>query len=150
MAVGITSYADTDLDDETKYYYRVQAYNVQESSSYFNETTVTTHAPPTELLATTASSATISLSWSDNSSLETGYEIWRKVAQDANYSLVTTVAADKSAHVDGNLAASTTYEYQIRAISTNSGSDFSNQASATTQSEGGGGGGGCFITVSAD
>jgi hypothetical protein len=150
VGTDITSYADTELDDETNYYYRVQAYNAQQSSSYFNETTVTTHAPPTELLATTVSSSTISLSWSDNSSHETGYEIWRKVVQDANYSLVTTVAADESTHVDGNLAASTTYEYKIRAISTNSGSDFSNQASATTQSEGGGGGGGCFITVSAD
>ena len=150
VAAGITSYTDTDLDVETKYYYRVQAYNVQESSSYFNETTVTTHAPPTELSATNVSQASISLSWLDNSSHETGYEIWRKLPQDADYDLVTTVAANESAHTDRNLAASTTYEYIIRAISTNSGSDFSNQTSATTQSKGGGGGGGCFITISAD
>jgi hypothetical protein len=150
VGADITSYTDPDQDAETNYYYRVQAFNTQYSSSYFNETTVTTHAPPTDLSATTESYASISLSWSDNSSLESGYAIWRKVAENENYSEIATVDADQTSYFDSNLSPSTTYDYRVRAISTNSGSDYSNQVSATTQSKGGGGGGGCFITVSAD
>jgi hypothetical protein len=146
VVADITEYTDTDLNDETKYYYRVYAYSGELRSSFYNETTVVTHAPPTDLIATAVSASAVSLSWEDNSALESGYEIWRKIPEDENYSLVTTVAADETTHTDNKLAASTVYEYVIRAISTNSGSDFSNQASATTQSKSGGGGG-CFIRV---
>jgi titin len=150
VAADITTFTDPNQEVETKYYYRVQAFKAQLSSTFFNETSVTTHSPPTMLTATSGPSLNINLSWSDNSQLETGYEIWRKSAQDANFSLVTTVAANENSYTDSNLAALTTYEYKIRAVSTNSGSDFSNQASATTPSDSGGSGGVCFITVSSD
>jgi hypothetical protein len=134
--------------DETRYYFRVKAFNAQGSSSFFNETNVLTLAAPSGLLAAAASPARISLDWSDNSSYESGYEIWRRVSGNPDYRLAGTVAADITRYVDANLSASTAYEFRVRAISTNSESDFSASASATTlKSSGGGAGGLCFIAV---
>jgi hypothetical protein len=146
----ITSYLETGQDQETMYSYRVRAYNAQGDSSYFNDSTVTTHAPPSGLSATVASSSRISLNWSDNSSYESGYEIWRKDSDGGNFHQIGTADADMTSYVDMNLRASTAYYYQVRAYSTNSVSYFSNEAAATTlASGGGGGGGGCFIAASA-
>jgi hypothetical protein len=151
VSADITNYVDTGQADETSYYYRVRAFSNEGNSSYFNESNVKTHAPPSELSAVTISKSSINLSWSDNSSNESAYEIWRRVAGNLNYSTVGTVAANGTSYADTKLNASTTYDYLVRAISTNSGSDFSNTASATTlKSSGGGGGGGCFIAVSAN
>jgi hypothetical protein len=147
----VTNYDEMGQSDETSYYYRVRAFNAQGNSSYFNESNVKTHAPPSDLLAVAISKSRINLSWSDNSSNESGYEIWRRVAGNLNYSIVGTVAAGETSYADTNLSASTTYDYLVRAISTNSGSDFSNSDSATTLKSGGGGGGGmCFIAISAN
>jgi hypothetical protein len=147
----ITSYLETGQDQETIYSYRIQAYNnVEGDSSYFNETTVTTHAPPSGLSAAAASSSSISLSWSDNSSYESGYEIWRKdSAGGGSFHQVATADVDMTSYVDTNLRASAAYSYIVRAYSTNSVSHFSNETAATTLSSGGGGGGGCFIATSA-
>jgi hypothetical protein len=146
----ITSYLETGQDQETMYSYRVRAYNAQGDSSYFNDSTVTTHAPPSGLSAAVASSSRISLNWSDNSSYESGYEIWRKDSDGGNFHQIGTADADMTSYVDMNLRASTAYYYQVRAYSTNSVSYFSNEAAATTlASGGGGGGGGCFIAASA-
>jgi hypothetical protein len=159
----VENYNDTGLSEETIYYYRVRAYsnnNNEGNSSYFNETNVTIHAAPSDLSAAAVSDSRINLSWSDNSSYESGYEIWRRVGEDVNHSRVATVDADMTSYMDTHLSSSTSYYYLVRAISTNSGSDFSNEANINTlaasasSGDGGGGGGGggggvvCFIATS--
>ena len=136
----VTNYVEMGQSDETSYYFRVRAFiNAEGKSSFFNESNVKTHAPPSDLLAVTISKSSITLSWSDNSSNESAYEIWRRVAGNPNYSAVGTVAANGTSYADTNLSAFTTYDYLVRAISTNSGSDFSNSDSATTLKSRGGG-----------
>jgi len=73
------SYSDTDLSEVTAYYYRVSAFNSAGNSDYSNEANATTYtAAPSDLSATAVSFLQIDLSWTDNSSEESGFEIERK------------------------------------------------------------------------
>jgi len=155
VGANTINYSDPNWNEETVYYYRVRAYSVdinEGDSSYYNEARVAIHAAPTDLSAAAVSDSRINLIWTDNSSIESGYAIWRKLGEGGTYSQVATVEAES--YADRNLSASTSYYYKVRAISSNSSSDFSNEADATTleastsSSGGGGGGGGCFIAVS--
>ncbi len=84
VGAGVTSYQNTGLSASTTYYYRVRATNSAGDSAYSNEANATTQAPPVTipaapsgLTATPVSSSQINLSWTDNSSNETGFKIER-------------------------------------------------------------------------
>jgi len=90
---------------------------------------------PSNLVATAASSASIHLTWSDNSTDENGFAIER--APDAGgragtYAQAGTVAAGVAAYSDTGLSASTTYWYRIRAYNGAGSSAYSAAAHATT------------------
>ena len=77
----------------------------------------------------------ISLSWSDNSSDETGFEIERCVGLGCtDFVLIATRdSSDWGPWLnDVGLAENTTYEYRVRAVNTLGASAYSNIASATT------------------
>lgn len=83
---------------------------------------------PTNLTATAVSENQINLSWMDNSSDETGFEIHRSKNNQANYELIGIVDPEASSYEDTGLEASTTYYYKIRAISVNGESPFTDDA----------------------
>ena len=78
---GETSWSDTGLDANTQYFYNVLATNTGGDSDFSSETSATTlpNAPsaPSGLSASAVSQTQINLSWTDNSSTETGFEIFR-------------------------------------------------------------------------
>ncbi|HET7601150.1 MAG TPA: SGNH/GDSL hydrolase family protein, partial [Gemmatimonadales bacterium] len=83
----------------------------------------------------------INLSWTDNSSNETGFEIWRSTTgQNGTYSSLATVGANVRTYSNTGLSASTQYCYQVRA-SGSTPSAFSNSSCATTSGGGSGGSG---------
>lgn len=87
---------------------------------------------PGSLAATAISSSQIDLSWLDNASDEDGFEIERST-DGVNFALIASVGANVTTYSDSNgLAASTTYDYRVRAANANGNSDYSNVASATT------------------
>ena len=90
-------------------------------------------AAPSDLTATGISSSQINLSWTDNSSDETGFKIERKI-EGGSFLEITTVAANSTSDSDTGLAASSSYTYRVRAYNGNGDSDYSNEAPATTQS----------------
>jgi fibronectin type 3 domain-containing protein len=93
--------------------------------------TPTAVAAPSNLSAS-ASNTQISLSWSDNSSNETGFEIQRST--DSNFTNVTTrtVGANVRSFVDTGLNEGTTYYYRVRALGSTS-SGYTASVSATTR-----------------
>jgi len=92
---------------------------------------------PSSLVASAVSSSQIDLNWVDNASDETNYEVERSL-DDVNFSLVPPpLGANVTSYSDSGLAASTAYFYRVRATNANGASDYSNIASATTQSSGG-------------
>lgn len=91
---------------------------------------------PSGLSATTASSSSINLSWTDNSSNETGFKIYR------NGSLIATTSANVIFYSSTGLSSGTSYSYYVTAANADGDSSASNTATAATSSSGGGGGGG--------
>lgn len=82
-------------------------------------------APPSLLTATAAAYNKITLSWTDNSSDESGFEIVRATAFAGPYNPVTTVPANTVTYNDSALNANTRYYYRVRAINNSGASPFS-------------------------
>jgi hypothetical protein len=88
--------------------------------------------PPSNLVASAASSSQINLIWSDNSNNEGGYKIERW--NGSSYVQINTVGANVTTYTDSGLAPSTTYTYRVRAYNSVGDSGYSNESSATTLS----------------
>ena len=90
---------------------------------------------PSNTSATAASSSRIDVSWQDNSSNETGFEIWRS-SGGAAFTRLSATGAGVTTYGDGGLDALASYCYQVRALRTYdskiSYSTFSNTACTST------------------
>ncbi len=135
-AAGATSYNNTTgLTANTTYYYRVRATNSAGDSSYSNiaNTATLPNAPsaPSALAAAASDSSDIALTWTDNSTNETGFKIER--SPDAStWTQITTVGAGVTSFTDSGLAVSTKYYYRVRAYNSGGKSGYTGTANATT------------------
>ena len=84
---------------------------------------------PTTLVATAISGAQIDLSWVDNATTETNYEVFRS-DDCVNYTLINTIAANSNSYSDTTVVSNTSYMYKVRAINTLANGEFSNIAIA--------------------
>ena len=89
---------------------------------------------PSGLNAVATSNASIALSWQDNSSNETGFEIYHSTTSGSGFTLLTTCGANITTYTHTGLAASSTHYYRVRAINGQGNSAFTSDASATTPS----------------
>ena len=135
VASNVVEYQSIGLSSNTKYYYRVTAYNIAGESSASNEIYATTlgviPTAPTNLTAAVASSSQIDLSWTDNSNNESYFRIERKTDQ-SDFTELITVNSNVVAYSDNNLVDGTNYTYKICAINTTGSSGYSNEASGIT------------------
>jgi fibronectin type 3 domain-containing protein len=69
----------------------------------------------------------VDLTWADNSTNETGSEVWRSTANGA-FARVAVLAADAISYADKNLLTGTSYTYEVRATNAGGASAYSNQA----------------------
>src|SRR2546426_1389046 len=122
---GVTAQGDSGLNPSTQYCYKVRAFrttfNQTRYSSFSNTACATTLAPPppnapsnTQVVA--VSDSRIDVSWQDNSTNETGFEVHR-CADGSNgmFTLVATTTAGVTARGDTGLNSSTQYCYKVRA-----------------------------------
>ncbi len=84
---------------------------------------------PSNLVAKAASSSQANLSWSDNSTNETGFKVERKIG--STWSQIATVGASIEAYQNKGLAANSTYYYRVRAYNSDGYSTYSNTAAVT-------------------
>jgi Leucine-rich repeat (LRR) protein len=91
-----------------------------------SSSTPSTPTSPTDLNATVVSQTQINLSWTDNSSDETGFKIER------DGSLIITTAADVTSYSDTGLSCDTTYSYSVKATNATDDSTAAT-VNATTQ-----------------
>ena len=90
-----------------------------------------TPAAPGCLTATSPSSSSVQLKWADNSSTETGFQVRRSTTADfAASTLLATLGADETFHLDTGLTAGTTYYYRVRATGAAGDSAYSNTVGA--------------------
>src|SRR5882724_4393894 len=81
---------------------------------------------------TEATAAQLTLTWTDNSTNESGFKIERKTDTAGIYAQVATVGVNATSYSDVNLATGTTYCYQVRAFNSAEISAPSNEACSTT------------------
>lgn len=144
-----TSYTDTGRSPGTKYFYKVSSFNNGGNSALSPEayaTTLITIPPikipttpvlitpdkPSGLTAAGTSSSSIELSWSDNSTNETGFKIERSLNNNSGFTEITSVGADVTKYSDSGLSAATPYYYRIRAYNALGNSAYSNEVGVST------------------
>ncbi len=140
-ATNATAYTDsTGLSVSTTYYYRIRATNTvlgpSLNSAVASATSASPPAAPTNLVATPATNALqISLTWTDNSSIEDGFIVERSLDGATNWTQVGTPAINATSFTDSTagLTLGTKFYYRVRATNSVLGaSTNSNVANATT------------------
>ncbi len=76
------------------------------------------------LLAVPTAYNKIHLTWNDNSSNETGFELYRKAASEPDYTMIALLPSNTVAYDDTTVVGSTTYSYKIQAVNFNGPSGF--------------------------
>lgn len=135
----VTAYSDTGLSPATIYDYRVRAANPDQNSGYSNEASATTFsalppADPGSLTATAISGTQVNLSWSDNSTGETGFVIERRTPPDG-FTEVATVGSNVTTYSDLAVAPVTTYVYRLAATGPGGQSGYSDEVTVTTPTD---------------
>jgi titin len=87
-------------------------------------------AAPSSLTATPVSGTQIGLTWTNNDTNATGYNILRST-DGVNFAQIASVGAGVSQYVDSGLSSSTTYYYQVDAYNAGGSSASSNSSSST-------------------
>ena len=78
----------------------------------------------------------LNLSWQDNSTNETGFEVERATGSGGTFSKLATVGANVLAYTDSSPSASTNYCYRVRAFNSAGASAYTASACATTPTGG--------------
>jgi hypothetical protein len=73
-------------------------------------------APPTQLAAQAVAFNQINLTWTDNSTNETGFQLYRATNTAGPYVTVATIAANTTSYSDKTVGPATKYFYRIKAI----------------------------------
>ncbi len=133
VGANVTTFSNTGLNPGVRYFYRVRAFNGTGNSGYSNEANaLTLIKPPINLAAVAVGSSQIDLTWTDQTTTETGYSIERKTGIAGTFTEVATVGASVAAFSNTGLDPNTQYFYRVRAFSANNTSPYTNEAEATT------------------
>ncbi|MBA4150472.1 MAG: fibronectin type III domain-containing protein [Verrucomicrobia bacterium] len=136
VGINVKTFNNTGLAGNRRYWYRVYAYNTAGNSAASNTANDTTPPKAPSALSATAGSGslwnTINLSWTDNSTAESGFKIERSTASGGPFSQIATNAASDRTFTNTGLAANTTYYYRVRCYNANGNSSYSNTASSPT------------------
>jgi hypothetical protein len=128
------SYTDSTLSAGQNYYYKLYAYNTAGNSAFSNivcsSGSCATAVPPapTNLVATLSSSTSASLTWSQATSVVSGFNIERST-NGSTYAYVGYSPGSTFSFTDTSITAGQTYYYLVYAFNAVGNSGFSNQAS---------------------
>ncbi|MEI6512251.1 MAG: multicopper oxidase domain-containing protein [bacterium] len=133
---GNVTYLDTTVVAGNSYAYRVYAKNGTLSSAYSNTVTVVLRLPvaPSNLVATLNAGSQVSLTFRDNSNIETVFIMERSVNGGAFVQLVALAANAGTGNVtylDTTVAVGNTYAYRVKAVAGALSSAYSNTASVS-------------------
>lgn len=139
VGANVTTYPNSGLTPNTTYRYRVQGYKTSSCSwdtpySAIAEA-MTFPAAPANLAATTPNTTQVTLTWTDTTASETGFEIERCTgAGCTTFARINSTGANTSTFHDVTALSGTTYRYRVRALSSTVGwySGYSSEITATT------------------
>jgi hypothetical protein len=132
LPANSTSYNDNSIETEKRYRYRVKAKNPASVSKVCEVNTYEYSSPqkPTNLTAQKDGSGKVTLAWSDNSSIETGYVIERALKGSYSYTVIKSLGANTTLYTHNSGSVASNYQYRVKAIRNNGYSAYSNVAVA--------------------
>jgi hypothetical protein len=107
--------------------------SVGSASRAFSETVTAPALAPSNVTVATLSASSQRVTFADNSSTETGFEVRRKASANGTVLETRTLAANTTTVDFTGLTASTNYWYDVRATAAAGNSGYSPEASGTTQ-----------------
>ncbi|MCE7059973.1 fibronectin type III domain-containing protein [Dyadobacter sp. CY343] len=137
LKLNSVSYVHDSLAAGKKFWYRVRSKNASGFSAYSNIVTATTLSPitipkpPTTLVATAISASQIALTWVDNATDETAFEI-EQSTDGITFAEIDEVLKDIVIYQNVGLEPATKYWYRVAAKNSAGKSAYSNIATATT------------------
>ena len=133
-----TRYNSGGLSSDTTYSHRVRAVtgqgDISACSNVAEARTLNVPAAPTDLRAVAGKKATtvwVTLTWNDNSTIETGFKIERRIS-GGTFTQISVVGAGVISYRDSAVVRKVTYEYRVRATNPAGDSGHSNIVSVNT------------------
>lgn len=129
VSSNTTTYTNSGLTNNTRYTYRVRAYNSYGNSGYSEEVSVVTGNPPaapSDLKVVEVTKDKVIIAWTDNADNETGYKIERKTA-GGSFTQIATTGANVTQVTNTNLSTNVQYTYRVRAYNASGDSAYSNE-----------------------
>lgn len=93
---------------------------------------------PSGLYTTSVSSTSVSLSWTDTSTNETGFRIWRTPSSQSSWTQTGSVGTGQTSFSDNTVTSGQSYTYKVTAYNSYGDSYDSNWLTVTASSSGGG------------
>jgi len=125
-----TSYVESDLTSGTSYTRKVAAFNAVGNSEFTTTATVAVPSPPaapSSFAGTAISSGSITWTWTDNSSDETGFRLL-----DSAENVLATISANSTSYTETGLVPSRSYVRKIVSYTSYGNSTASNSATVST------------------
>ena len=114
VSADIVTWTDTGLEECGHYSYRLRAYNGLDFSLYSDEVhTQTLGSKPSDLAGIGTAIDEITLTWTDNTTTEAGFSIFRKDPVKADFEKIFQADMNATQYVDSGLAEGTVYEYKV-------------------------------------
>ncbi|MFN2567181.1 MAG: hypothetical protein ABR499_19470 [Gemmatimonadaceae bacterium] len=114
LGSGYTSYATFGLPSEQQICYRVFALNAQGTSAPSNVDCTTPPATPNPLTALWTAGPAVDLTWTDNSSVEDGYQVRRR-SPAGEWIGIAELPPNATTYHDAGVSGDGTYYYVVRA-----------------------------------
>ena len=135
---GTVTYSDFTTAASTTYQYVVYAFNSAGQTPFvYSNSLLTNSAPgaPTNLTATLQNGGLVRLTWRDNATNETGFQVERSLNGGA-YAMIASVgpaggSGTTVVYTDATALATNSYSYRVKAVRLGSSSAYSNIASVT-------------------
>lgn len=127
-----TDYTDSSGNADTIYTYRLLARNNWGDSGYSGEVSTVPAAPST--LSASEGLDSITLSWTDNASLESGYILERSPGNNTSFAVYdNTITADTTEYTDISVNPDFVYYYRIKAAGYFGHSGYSGESSSAVE-----------------
>jgi hypothetical protein len=142
LASNTTTFTQSGLTDATTYYFKVRAINATMASTFTAAASVATAAEtsvpasPSSLTVSNSSvypQSRLILKWTDNSTREDGYEVWRATSSGGTYTRIATLGVNAKEYYNDGLPRRYKYYYKVRAYNSRGYSSYSSIANGTTK-----------------
>jgi titin len=128
VGANTTSFTDTSVGLNTRYYYRVRANGPLGNSTWSNIASALTPGrlplAPSGLVVTSPSATSARLAWLDNANNEQGYYVERSTNGGATFARIATLPANTRLYTNFGVIAGT--QYRVQAYNAYGRSTYSN------------------------